>query len=70
MLKPLAMLYLVIVFVYCKESIVYCIYIGLQRMKSDSAEVRSLVQAIAMKLVLLEVEMDSKGIGSALYGLL
>ena len=42
---------------------------GLQRMKSDSAEVRSLVQAIAMKLVIIEVEMDSKGIGSALYGM-
>lgn len=37
-------------------------------MKSNSAEVRTLVQVIATKMVLLEVEMDSKGIGSALYG--
>ena len=37
-------------------------------MKSDSPEVRSLVQAIAIKIVLLPVEMDSKGIGAALYG--
>jgi hypothetical protein len=37
-------------------------------MKSNSPEVRSLVQALAMKIVLLPVEMDSKGIGSALYG--
>ena len=42
---------------------------GLQRMKSNSPEVRTLVQAIATKLVLLEVQMDSKGIGSALYGM-
>jgi hypothetical protein len=41
---------------------------GLQRMKSNSAEVRALVQAISIKLVTLEVKMDSKGIGSALYG--
>ena len=38
-------------------------------MKSNSPEVRTLVQAIATKLVLLEVQMDSKGIGSALYGM-
>jgi len=37
-------------------------------MKSDSPEVRSLVQALALKIVLLPVEMDSKGIGAALYG--
>lgn len=42
---------------------------GLQRMKSNSAEVRSLVQVIANKMVLLEVQMDAKGIGEALYGL-
>jgi hypothetical protein len=42
---------------------------GLQRMKSDSTEVRALVQALAMKINLLPVEMDSKGIGSALYGM-
>lgn len=37
-------------------------------MKSNSAEVRALIQSIAVKMVLLEVQMDSKGIGSALYG--
>jgi len=42
---------------------------GLQRMKSNSPEVRALVQAMAKKLQEEKVILDSEGIGSALYGL-
>lgn len=41
---------------------------GLQRMKSNSPEVRALVQALTTKIVNLKVPMDSPGIGAAIYG--
>ena len=37
-------------------------------MKSNSPEVRSLVQVLANKISLVEVELEAKDIGSALYG--
>jgi len=43
---------------------------GLQNMRSTSAEVRALVQALANKVANeVNLELDSKAIGSALYGL-
>ena len=42
---------------------------GLQRMKSNSAEVRALVQAISTKIVDMDAKMDSVGIGTSVYGL-
>lgn len=37
-------------------------------MKSNAPEVRAIVQAIANKLSVSDIEMDAKGIGSAVYG--
>jgi hypothetical protein len=41
---------------------------GLQRMKSNAPEVRALLQAIASKISAMNIQLDSKAIGSALYG--
>ena len=41
---------------------------GMQRMKSNSPEVRALVQALTTKIAKLKIPMDSAGIGAAIYG--
>jgi hypothetical protein len=42
---------------------------GLQCMRSDSAEVRSLVSALAPKVASCSESLDGQAVGNALYGL-